>query len=81
MATGHVQDDTLIVMRGDIADVHELKNILQQFSEATGLRINYNKSTLVPIHVDMVSASQCAAEIGWSAVLSSELPGSPTVCE
>jgi len=29
MATGHVQDDTLIVMRGDIADVHELKNILQ----------------------------------------------------
>jgi len=53
-------------MRGNIADVHELKNILQQFSEATGLRINYNKSTLVPIHMDMVSASQCAAEIGCS---------------
>jgi len=66
MATGHVQDDTLIVMRGDIADVHELKNILQQFSEATGLRINYNKSTLVPIHMDMVLASQGAAKIGCS---------------
>ena len=59
-------DDTLIVMRGDIADVHELKNILQQFSEATGLRINYNKSTLVPIHMDMDLAAQCAAEIGCS---------------
>jgi hypothetical protein len=67
-------------MRGDIVDVHELKNILQQFSEATGLRINYNKSTLVPIHMDMDLAAQSTAEIGCKSFPhSSELPGSSTV--
>jgi hypothetical protein len=28
-----------------------LKSILQKFTRATGLDINYNKSTLVPMHV------------------------------
>jgi hypothetical protein len=57
-------DDTLIVMRGDTVDAHELKNILQNFSQATGLKINYNKSTLVPIHMEAELADQCAEIIG-----------------
>jgi hypothetical protein len=57
-------DDTLTVMRGDTVDAHELKNILQNFSQATGLKINYNKSTLVPIHMEAELADQCAEIIG-----------------
>ena len=45
-------DDTLIVVRGDPADVASLKQLLDLFAEATGLRINYNKSTSVPVHMD-----------------------------
>ena len=38
-------DDTLILLRGDLDEVKQLKHLLDQFSEATGLRINYHKST------------------------------------
>jgi hypothetical protein len=30
----------------------QLKNILQAFSSSTGLRVNYHKTTLVPINID-----------------------------
>jgi hypothetical protein len=43
-------DDTLIVLRGQLADVQSLKVVLCQFTEATGLTINYHKSSLVPLH-------------------------------
>jgi hypothetical protein len=40
-------DDTLIIMRaGETATAH-LKLLLDQFAEATGLTINFHKSTLV----------------------------------
>ena len=57
-------DDTLLVLRGDVADVQALKNILQAFSEATGLKINYSKSTLVPIHMDAGLAAYCVTIMG-----------------
>ena len=57
-------DDTLLVLRGDVADVQALKNILQAFSEATGLKINYSKSTLVPIHMDAGLAADCVTIMG-----------------
>ena len=41
-------DDTLILLRGDLDEVKQLKHLLDQFSEATGLRINYHKSTADP---------------------------------
>jgi len=41
-------DDTLILLRGDLDEVKQLKHLLDQFSEATGLRINYHKSTAGP---------------------------------
>lgn len=44
-------DDTLILLRAASADVQCLKTTLDHFSAATGLHINYNKSTLVPMHV------------------------------
>lgn len=45
-------DDTLLVMKADSHTVQVLKDLLHMFSEATGLQINYNKSTFVPIHME-----------------------------
>ncbi|CAD6334964.1 unnamed protein product [Miscanthus lutarioriparius] len=57
-------DDTLLVLRGDVAEVQALKNILQAFSEATGLKINYSKSTLVSIHMDAGLAADYVTIMG-----------------
>jgi len=43
-------DDTLILVRAERQDVENLKVVLDQFSTATGLKINYDKSTMVPMH-------------------------------
>ena len=43
-------DDTLILVRAERQDVENLKPVLDQFSAATGLKINYDKSTMVPMH-------------------------------
>jgi hypothetical protein len=59
-------DDTLTVLRGDFEAAQELKSILDNFFEATGLKINYSKSTLVPIHMDADLVDQCTSAIGCS---------------
>lgn len=38
-------DDTLLLIRGDPSDVGKLRTALDQFASATGLQINYSKST------------------------------------
>jgi hypothetical protein len=61
-------DGTLIIMRADTGAARRLRLILQQFEQATGLRINYRKSTLVPMHVapellsDIQGCLQCRVE-------------------
>ncbi|CAO2153322.1 unnamed protein product [Urochloa humidicola] len=52
-------DDTLIVVRGATSDIQELKNVLDQFSAATGLHINYTKSTAVPMHMESAVLTEC----------------------
>jgi hypothetical protein len=59
-------DDTLIVLKGDCRAMHALRNLLDAFSDATGLKINYSKSTLVPIHMEQEVAAQCAHILGCS---------------
>jgi hypothetical protein len=44
-------DDTLLLVRAEITDVRRLKKILDDFASASGLKINFSKSTLVPMHV------------------------------
>jgi hypothetical protein len=44
-------DDTLLLVRAEVTDIRRLKAVLNKFASATGLKINYNKSTLVPMHV------------------------------
>lgn len=44
-------DDTLILVRANEAQVRRLRALLDDFAAATGLTINYHKSTFVPIHI------------------------------
>jgi hypothetical protein len=44
-------DDTLLIMPADRVQISALKDVLQKFSLSTGLRINYNKSQMLPINV------------------------------
>lgn len=44
-------DDTLIVVEGDTRQLFFLKSLLNNFSLSTGLKINFNKSMMIPINV------------------------------
>ena len=44
-------DDTLILASASTDDIIQLRAILDSFSAGTGLKINYHKSTAVPMHV------------------------------
>lgn len=44
-------DDTLLLVCAEVTDIQRLRKILDNFALATGLKINFSKSTLVPMHV------------------------------
>ena len=44
-------DDTLVIMQVDAKQLHCLKALLNTFADATGLKVNYNKSSMIPINV------------------------------
>lgn len=57
-------DDTLIFLRCSRDAVLQTKLILQIFEEATGLSINYHKTTFLPVVVPDTIASDLAAMFG-----------------
>ena len=57
-------DDTLLVLRADRAQVRRLRELLDIFSRATGLCINFHKSTFVPICVEHDLAVDLAGILG-----------------
>ena len=44
-------DDTVILVRATAPDFQRLSDLLDCFSAAMGLSINYSKSMVVPMHV------------------------------
>ncbi|KAF8672185.1 hypothetical protein HU200_049753 [Digitaria exilis] len=44
-------DDTLILLRGNCSAASVLKRVLEDFAQATGLTINFHKSTFIPLHL------------------------------
>jgi hypothetical protein len=56
--------DTLIILEGDPQQARLLKEILEAFSLMTGLMINYDKSTLVPINQDNEDQMQISNILG-----------------
>ncbi|KAK1677490.1 hypothetical protein QYE76_038338 [Lolium multiflorum] len=59
-------DDTLIIIRDIPGHVANLKCILDEFSTATGLTINFHKSTFVPIKTDPDTALTIANTFGYA---------------
>jgi hypothetical protein len=57
-------DDTLIIVKADAAQLSCLKDILDQFSSYTGLSINFDKSTFVPIGIHHDTSRILAAIFG-----------------
>jgi hypothetical protein len=57
-------DDTLIPLRGELGDVIRIRELLENFSKATGLKINYSKSTTMPMHLSDSVATQCVQALG-----------------
>ena len=57
-------DDTLILSKGNVHSMTVLKTILDNFSLATGLTINFHKSTFVPMNVDDQTATAMATTLG-----------------
>ncbi|CAN6352985.1 unnamed protein product [Urochloa humidicola] len=57
-------DDTLILLKADCQDLQRLKATLEQFSEFTGLKINYSKSTVTPMHVPDGDTTMLQAVLG-----------------
>jgi hypothetical protein len=45
-------DDTLLILPADLDHVLALKEVLHKFSLSTCLRVNYQKSSMVPANVD-----------------------------
>jgi hypothetical protein len=44
-------DDTLLILQADSDQLSTLKLLLEDFAQATGLRVNYAKSCLIPINI------------------------------
>jgi hypothetical protein len=56
-------DDTLILARASPQAAQKLKSILQQFQEAAGLQINFNKTTLITLNVHPTQEQQIASAL------------------
>lgn len=57
-------DDTLLLVRGDVSAIVALKQVLDMFSRATGLDINYHKSTFVPMNISREDTVRMANILG-----------------
>jgi hypothetical protein len=53
-------DDTLLILPAHVDEIKVVKDTLIKFSKSTGLKINFNKSQMLPINVDEEVISQLA---------------------
>jgi hypothetical protein len=59
-------NDTLIFLQGEVDQLLFLKNLLNRFGESTGLKVNFDKSFMVPINVQEDDFTQLANVFGCS---------------
>ena len=43
-------DDTILVVKAEASQLIHIKNLLLHFAAFTGLKVNYHKSTMIPIN-------------------------------
>lgn len=53
-------DDTLIIMKADENQIQILQDILQQFHASTGIKVNFQKSSLTPLNMTAERGQQFA---------------------
>jgi hypothetical protein len=56
--------DTLVIFPADIEQVLVMKNILEKYATSTGLKINFHKSSMIPINLGEDSAAAIADLLG-----------------
>lgn len=59
-------DDTLLILEADLNQLFFLKTLLQNFSDSTGLKVNYNKSMMLPINISKERLDHLARTFGCS---------------
>jgi hypothetical protein len=57
-------DDTLIILPAEALQLFTLKSLLRSFADSTGLKVNYDKSFLVPINLENDKAQHLANTLG-----------------
>ena len=57
-------DNTLIILQGELEQIICLKNILSSFSSFSGLHINFDKSTFIPLNIPPPIAAEMASTLG-----------------
>jgi hypothetical protein len=57
-------DDTLIIAKASLSAASHLKHTLDNFASTTGLQINFDKTTFVPIHVPKELANSTTTKLG-----------------
>ena len=58
-------DDTIMLLLANRSQLRALKEALLLFSQSTGLKISFHKSSMIPINVDSSKASELANLIGF----------------
>jgi hypothetical protein len=59
-------NDTLFILAADALQLFVLKGLLRSFTDSIGLRVNFSKSSLVPINISDDKAQHLAMTIGCS---------------
>jgi hypothetical protein len=61
-------DDTLIILPAEVAQLIKLKALLDTFAVSTSLKVNFNKSCMIPINVPVdkvqLLVSSIACQVG-----------------
>jgi hypothetical protein len=55
-------DDTIVVLPAEKVQLDAFKNILDQYAAFTGLKVNYNKSSMIPINLTHEEAVELARD-------------------
>lgn len=57
-------DDTLVIMPACLVQMEIMKEILEKYAQSTGLKINFHKSSLVPINLNQQDVPPLAEFFG-----------------
>jgi hypothetical protein len=57
-------DDTILLLFDEMDQVLSLNNIMQKFGLSTGLRVNFQKSQIIPLNVEDTVTNQLAEALG-----------------